>query len=164
MNASTKAAYRRGLKSCAGAVLGAAMLSACSTISKPVAGPIAPPVVCADFNFPIYFEKGSNQLTEAARQEITYAAARIKGCKLGAVDVLGLADADGRAHRNLVLSHQRAVVVAEALTAYGLPAPSFDIEALGKSGAVTPGGEPEPLRRRTEVVIRAMAPTPPTRS
>jgi outer membrane protein OmpA-like peptidoglycan-associated protein len=71
---------------------------------------------------------------------------------------LGLADADGAARRNMVLSRKRAVVTAEALAAYGLPAPTFDIEALGKSGAVTPGGEPEPLRRRTEVVIRASSP------
>lgn len=152
-------AVRDGLsKLSIGAAIGCAMLEGCSTTPKPVAGPTAPAILCADFNFPIYFEKGSDQLTAPARQEITYAAARVKGCKLGAVQVLGLADADGRAHRNLVLSHQRAVVVAEALAAYGLPAPSFDIEAIGESGAVTPGGEPEPLRRRTEVVIRASSP------
>jgi peptidoglycan-associated lipoprotein len=139
---------------------GFGFLAACSTPSKPVAVSAQPPVVCADFNFPIYFEKGSDQLTAAARQEIDYTAARVKGCKLGAVAVLGLADADGAAHRNLVLSRRRAVVVAEALAASGLPAPTFDIEALGEAGAVTPGGEPEPLRRRTEVVIRAAAPQP----
>ncbi len=143
--------------------LSAAAFAGCSTTPKPIAGPAAPPIVCADFNFPIYFEKGSDQLSAPARQEIAYAAARVKGCKLGAVEVLGLADADGAARRNMVLSRKRAVVTAEALAAYGLPAPTFDIEAIGKSGAVTPGGEPEPLRRRTEVVIRASSPsvTPP---
>ena len=150
---------RRALRMGVIACLGCAALAACSTTPKPVAM-LTPPVVCADFNFPIYFEKGSDQLTGPARQEIAYAAARVKGCKLGTMEVLGLADADGRAHRNLVLSRKRAVVVAEALAAYGLPAPTFDIEALGEAGAVTPGGEPEPLRRRTEVVIRASAPQP----
>jgi outer membrane protein OmpA-like peptidoglycan-associated protein len=140
----------------------AGVLAACSTTPKSVsvARPAAPAIVCTDFNFPIYFEKGSDQLDADAQQEIRYAAARVKGCKLGATEVLGLADADGAAHRNLVLSRKRAVVVAEALATYGLPAPSFDIEAFGKSGSVTPNGEPEPLRRRTEVVIRASPPTP----
>ncbi len=133
----------------------------CATPSKPIhlANPSPPPVVCVDLNFPIYFEKGSDQLTLPARQEMTYAAARVKGCTLGAVEVLGLADADGAARRNLVLSRRRAVVVAEALAADGLPAPTFDIEAIGKSGATTEGGEPEPLRRKTEVVIRASSPS-----
>ncbi len=143
------------------ALFGAGVLAACSTTPKPVAvGATPPPVVCADFNFPIYFQKGSDQLDPDARKEITYAAARVKGCKLGVMEVLGLADADGPAHRNLVLSRKRAMVVAEALAADGLPAPTFDIEAIGEAGAKTPGGEPEPLRRRTEVVIRASPPIP----
>jgi outer membrane protein OmpA-like peptidoglycan-associated protein len=137
----------------------AGCLAACSTTPKPLAVTTAP-VLCADFNFPIYFEKGSDQLTGPARQEISFAASRVKGCKLGPVAVLGLADADGAARRNLILSRKRAVAVAQALAASGLPAPTFDIEALGEQGAVTPGGRPEPLRRRTEVVIRASAPDP----
>ena len=146
-----------------GLLASALLAAACSTPPKPVrlAGPPPPPVACVDLNFPIYFEKGSDQLTAPARQEITYAAERVKGCKLGAVEVLGLADADGAAHRNLVLSRQRAVVVAEALANDGLPAPTFDIEAIGKAGARTEDGEPEPLRRKTEVVIRASPPSPP---
>ncbi len=148
-----------GLDAAMGLALSAA-LAGCSTTPKPLATPSVAPVLCADFNFPIYFEKGSDQLTGAAHQEIAYTASRIKGCKIGTIDVLGLADADGRAHRNLILSRQRAQVVAQALAAAGLPAPKFDIEALGESGAVTPDGEPEPLRRRTEVVIHAAPPSP----
>ena len=148
-------------------LLASAFLAAsCANTQKPVhlAGPPPPPVACADLNFPIYFEKGSDQLTLPARQEMTYASARVKGCTLGAVEVLGLADADGAAHRNLVLSRRRAVVVAEALAVDGLPAPTFDIEAIGKSGAMTEAGEPEPLRRKTEVVIRASPPPTSPRS
>jgi peptidoglycan-associated lipoprotein len=161
MTNPTKTIHRRGRIAC-GLFASALLATACSTPPKPaaMAGPPPPPVACVDLNFPIYFEKGSDQLTAPARQEITYAAARVKGCRLGTVEVLGLADADGAAHRNLVLSRQRAVVVAEALASDGLPAPTFDIEAIGKSGAKTEGGEPEPLRRKTEVVIRASAPSP----
>jgi outer membrane protein OmpA-like peptidoglycan-associated protein len=133
-------------------------LDACNTTPKPIAA-LAPPPLCGDFNFPIYFEKGSDQLTAQAQQELTFAAGRVKGCKLGQIEVLGLADADGAAHRNLVLSRERATVVAKALAAAGLPTPTFDIEALGESGSVTPSGEPEPLRRRAEVVIHASTPT-----
>jgi len=140
--------------------LAAAVLAGCSTTPKPVSAPTVASVLCSDFNFPIYFEKGSDQLTAAAQQEIVYTASRVKGCRIGTIDVLGLADADGAARRNLVLSRQRAQVVAQALAASGLPAPKFDIEALGESGAITPDGKPEPLRRRTEVVIHAMPPAP----
>ena len=148
----------------AAVILGIGVLGACSTPPKPiaVAPPPPPSIVCTDFNFPIYFQKGSDQLDPDARKEITYAASRVKGCKLGTIEVLGLADADGAAHLNLILSRKRAVIVAEALAADGLPAPTFDIEAIGEAGAKTPAGEGEPLRRRTEVVIRASAPTPKT--
>jgi peptidoglycan-associated lipoprotein len=132
-------------------------LAACADRSVVRLGLAPPSVLCADFSFPIYFETASEGLTEAARQEIAYAAARVKGCKLGPVAVLGLADADGAARRNLVLSRQRAVVTAEALAAAGLPAPTFDIQAMGEQGAMTSQVK-EPLRRRTEVVIRAAPP------
>jgi hypothetical protein len=45
--------------------------------------------------------------------------------------------------------------VARALADAGLPAPKMVVEAAGDSGAKTPAGRPEPLRRRTEVVIHA---------
>ena len=75
--------------------------------------------------------------------------------------LVGLADADGAANRNLALSRRRAATVARALAAGGLPRPEFDIDAVGQAGAVTGGGDAEPLRRRTEVVVRASAPPAP---
>ena len=163
MTAPVRLIVRRRRLRALGLVLGPAMLAACASAPKPVATPQGPAVACADFSFPIYFEKGSDQLTEAAKLEITYAAARVKGCKLGSVGVVGLADADGAAKRNLVLSRQRANAVAKALAASNLPAPKFDVQALGETGATTPGGDPEPLRRKTEVVIRASPPPAPGR-
>jgi hypothetical protein len=50
--------------------------------------------------------------------------------------------------------------VAAALAAAGLPRPTFSLEAFGQSGALTPDGTPEPLRRRAEVVVRASPPIP----
>jgi outer membrane protein OmpA-like peptidoglycan-associated protein len=137
------------------------MLAGCAAPPSPQPGLAPPAVYCADFSFPIYFETGSEQLTAAARQEIGYTTQRVRGCRINSVAVIGLADADGPARRNLLLSRRRAATVASALSAAGLPAPNFDIEALGEQGAITAEGK-EPLRRRTEVVIHASAP-PPTR-
>ena len=114
-----------------------------------------------DFSFPVYFDTNSGQLTEAARAVVADAAERVKGCVLGRIDVVGLADATGGAGVNLTVSRRRANAVAEALTRAGLPRPTLDIDAVGSAGAVTPEGQPEPLRRRTEVVIRASAPPAP---
>lgn len=115
-------------------------------------------VVCANFSFPVYFEVGSVRLTSAAARVVLDSAARVKGCKLGVVDVIGLADADGGQVRNRLLAKGRADAVASALAAAGLPVPKFEIESLGESGATTPSGRDEPLRRRTEVIVRAQNP------
>ena len=109
---------------------------------------------CQDTTFPIYFEKGSTALKPEAAELLRESARQSRRCSVKEVLVLGLADADGPANRNLALSRQRATSVAAALAAQGLPAPRFDLEAAGDSGAITPSGTPEPLRRRAEVVIR----------
>jgi outer membrane protein OmpA-like peptidoglycan-associated protein len=149
------------------AVLAALPLLAagCAKGSKPapalVPSTAARPPVCMDFSFPIYFDLNSGQLTEAARTVVDDAAQRVKGCVLGRIDVVGLADASGGAGVNMTVSRRRAQTVADALSRAGLPRPTFDIDAVGSAGALTPEGQPEPLRRRTEVVIRASAPPAP---
>ncbi len=134
------------------------VLAGCANprVPKPIAVIAAPQ--CADFSFPIYFETNSDALTAPARAVLADAAARARGCAVTKVEVLGLADADGPAHRNLILSRRRAAVVAKALVGAGLPGPDFDIEALGEAGARAPDGKPDPMRRRTEVVIHMMTP------
>jgi peptidoglycan-associated lipoprotein len=150
---------------------GAAALSMAACASEapkpaPAKVAVAPPPagqVCTDFSFPIYFDTASDQLTSAARQVVADAASKVRGCVFGRIDVVGLADADGAANRNLALSRRRAASVATALAAGGLPRPEFDIDAVGQIGAVTTGGDSEPLRRRTEVVIRASLPPAPVK-
>jgi outer membrane protein OmpA-like peptidoglycan-associated protein len=143
----------------------AAALAGCQTKppARPVRAAATPAVqpVCADFSFPIYFETSADRLSPAALRVIQDAAARVKGCTLGRIDVVGLADAGGSDRVNMAVSRRRAASVAAALAAAGLPRPVFDIAAAGDSGAVTPAGDPEPLRRRTEVVIRASPPPVP---
>ncbi len=125
-------------------------------------GPAPPQRVCQDFSFPIYFETSSDRLTDAARLELTYAAQRVRGCRIDAVEVVGLSDATGRPSRNLSLSRARARAVTTDFAALGLPSPRFRVEALGGAGALSPDGDSEPLRRRADVVIRASEPPPDT--
>ncbi len=142
-------------------VLGCLTVAACA--SEPARlEPAAPPATlsCGDFSFPIYFEKGSDQLTTPARAVLLAGAQRAHGCNVSKIEVLELADADGPAVRNLVLSRQRAAAVMHAMEGTGLPRPVFDIEAIGEAGAKS-GGRVEPLRRRTEGVVHESRPARP---
>jgi outer membrane protein OmpA-like peptidoglycan-associated protein len=153
---SSAAAWMRGvaLVSTLGAVA-----AGCATAPRPVAvRAIAP--VCSDVNFPIYFAKGSDQLSDPAHQAILAGAAQVKACKVSEVDVLGLADVDGPAAANQALSRRRASIVAQALIAAGMPAPLFDVEGLGESGARTVHGRHPILQRKAEVDIHIAPPTP----
>jgi outer membrane protein OmpA-like peptidoglycan-associated protein len=145
-----------------GAALGiGAVLTACSTGPDRLA-PTAPvaPRQCGSVSFPIYFDKNADHLTASASAVLASGAAQVKGCVVSRVEVLGLADADGPTNHNLALSRRRADRVAEALAGLGLPAPVFDTEAIGAAGARAIDGKPEPLRRRTEVVIHAAPKSP----
>lgn len=138
----------------------ALVLAACADNRAAPPRPAGPAPVasleCTDFSFPIYFDKGADNLTAPALDVLRAGGRRARACQVAKVEVLGLADADGPAGRNLALSRRRAVVVAKALAEFGLPAPVFDIEAIGEAGAIDKrDGKPEPLRRRTEVVIHA---------
>ena len=112
--------------------------------------------VCTDVVFPIYFAQGSDELTPAASQLIGVQAQQVHGCRIGYVSVLGLTDAGGPAAKNLQLSKRRAANVAQALASAGLPAPKFEVNGAGETGALTDNGHPVPLRRKTEVVIHAL--------
>ena len=84
-------------------------------------------------------------------------AQQVAGCAIDRVRVLGLADAQGGATANLNLSERRAQSVTAALEAQGLPAPVFEVQAAGASGATTADGANAPMRRRTEVLIEVVA-------
>ncbi len=149
-------AWMRGV-AMAGAL--GAMVAGCATAPRPVAVRATTPV-CADVNFPIYFAKGSDKLSDPARQAILAGAAQVKACKVSEVDVLGLADVDGPAAANQDLSRRRASIVAQTLIAAGMPAPLFDVEGLGESGARTVHGRRAILQRKAEVDIHIAPPSP----
>lgn len=109
---------------------------------------------CADFSFQVYFAEQSARVHRSARGVIADAAKQLKGCPPVSVEILGLADSQGAPGPNLTLSRQRGEAVAAALAKSGFPSPSFRVAAAGESGAITPEGDKEPLRRRAEVFVR----------
>jgi len=144
-----------------------ATIAGCAQVTKTVGrvtdrSQVVAQPACLSFNFPIYFETGSDRLTREAMQLINDSSAQVRACRVAEVKVTGLADADGSAERNLELSRRRAAIVTQALATRGYPAPSFDIDAAGEGGAQTPVGA-TPLRRRAEVNVRFASPTPTSR-
>lgn len=136
--------------------LAAAAVSGCAmTGFKNRSDLVAEPSACTAKRFEVYFADSEARLTESARQAIGMTAAQLQGCEIRKVQVVGLSDARGGAEANQSLSERRAVAVAEALTAAGWPAPVFDVDAVGDTGAVADSGVREPMRRRTEVLIDA---------
>jgi peptidoglycan-associated lipoprotein len=106
---------------------------------------------CEDFAVQIYFERDSAALTQEARSVLGSAGAMAKGCKVGSVHVVGLADAVGSSDVNLALSEQRAAAVTKALAKAGFRHVEFDVAAAGDAGAVNRAGEARPLRRQADV-------------
>lgn len=134
-------------------IIGAALLLAgCETLSR--SDLVAEPQVCVATTLPVYFSEGEAGLTDPARELIRTTAESLRSCNIQRVRVVGLASATGGIAANLTLSEQRAMTVAEALAAAGLPTPAFELQAVGEGGAVQ-DGVTEPVRRRVEVVIEA---------
>lgn len=107
---------------------------------------VAAPTVCQQTTIPIYFAEASDSLTGPALQALSAAASQMQGCTIREVVVVGLSQgADNAANRQL--SENRALQVTRALAAQNLPAPR--IEAFAGSA----GGGPQPLQRRTEILI-----------
>jgi len=115
------------------------------------------PNVCQDLTVSIYFDRNAASLTREARAALKGAGDMTRGCVLGAVEVTGLADAVGDPDANLDLSRKRADAVRGAVERLGFSNVTFDVEAVGESGAVTKAGADRPLRRRTDVTFRLRA-------
>ena len=136
--------------------MAAVALAGCSTTRTPSRDElVAEPSACAATRFDIYFAEDQAGLTDAARTAIGLTATQLQGCQIKTVRVLGLSSSTGSADANQALSEQRALAVAEALTAAGWPTPAFELTAAGDQGATTASGVAEPLRRRTEVLVEA---------
>lgn len=141
--------------SAASALALAAALTGCAT--PPAAPPpvvaAAPARACADLDFPVYFETGSDRLTAPARQVLAAAAGRMHGCRVTSGEIVGLAAASAPSATADDLSRHRARAVADALTAEGVPAPALDLRADGRDGARSAGGHAAPMRHAAQVFL-----------
>ena len=142
-------------------LVGAGLVGGCSSGMGGARAPklvsVAAPV-CTTSSFPIYFERGSDQLTRDSVQVLRAAAQGVSQCSVSKLDVVGLASGlEGSPEQAKALAERRSTVVADALKATGLPAPRIDLGAVGAAGSRTSRGRSEPLRRRTEVIIYAGA-------
>jgi peptidoglycan-associated lipoprotein len=132
----------------------AAGLGGCSTMKSARDAVVRAPAVCQDVTIPIYFEPDQAGLTPEGRRVISSQAVQAKRCKVGAVRVMGLADAAGDPAANLELSKARAAAVTDALMKAGLPAAEFDLSAVGQAGSVTADGKVQPVRRRADISLK----------
>lgn len=111
------------------------------------------PPACQNISVAIYFESLSATVTREARAVLRNAADMARGCDVRSVRVVGLADAVGAANANQALSEERARNTTQALAAVGFIAPKFEVAAAGEGGALTPGGQAQPLRRRADIIV-----------
>jgi len=106
-----------------------------------------------DATVTLYFETGSDAVTDIGNQIVAATAQRLHTCTVSELRLLGLADATGSPQTNLDLSKRRADNVLAAFVKAGLPVPKYTLVAAGDKGAVNAQGAAEPVRRRVNVVV-----------
>ncbi len=124
-------------------------LAGCNT-ARPLVASSSP---CQNTTVTLYFESGSEMLTDAGKQIVGLTAKHLQGCKVRELSLVGLADPTGSAQVNLTLSQHRADNVLTAFVHAGLPVPKYNLVAAGQKGAVTSNGAVEPLRRQVDVTV-----------
>lgn len=108
-------------------------------------------------SFLVYFETGSDRLTNESGRAIDGILADIAKRPSPEVVVIGHTDTVGRAGiRNDELSRQRAEVVRTMLVGRGIPASSISVEGRGSRELLVPtaGNVDEPRNRRVEIIVR----------
>jgi outer membrane protein OmpA-like peptidoglycan-associated protein len=108
---------------------------------------------CHNTTVTLYFESGSETLTDAGRQIVSLTAHRLSGCPVKELSLLGLADPTGSPQINLTLSQHRADAVLSAFVRAGLPVPNYRLVAAGSKGAVDANGAVEPVRRQVDATV-----------
>ncbi len=111
----------------------------------------APPV-----HFMLYFESGTDQLTQQSATMIQSIIVTIGARKSTDTSVVGHTDTVGKAEFNRSLSLERANAVAQILISKGVDAGILQITSHGEENLLvrTPDETPEPKNRRVEVTVR----------
>jgi outer membrane protein OmpA-like peptidoglycan-associated protein len=137
------------------------VLAACaSTTNEDAPASAFDAAACTQRDFTIYFDEGSQALTEEARRVIDLEARTIRGCRIDSVRIIGLSDQDeGNAETTRQLSVERAEVLADYLAQRaGWPRSRFELLATGERGAVNAEGLDVPVRNRARIIVAAAAP------
>ena len=107
-------------------------------------------------NFIVYFGFDKTNLTDAARATVDEVVAAVNAMGTTALSLVGHADTVGSVAYNQGLSEARAMRVADALTARGVPA-DVTMTQAGRSEnepAVATGDDVrEPLNRRVQITL-----------
>lgn len=108
---------------------------------------------CENISTTFYFETGSAELSDPAKQVVAETAKTVGNCQVGELRLVGLADPAGAPAANVELSNRRAQAVLDAFVAQGVNIPRFNIVAAGERGATGASGVVEPIRRRVEATL-----------
>lgn len=101
----------------------------------------------------VFFETGSSELDDAARERLDVYAGCLSRREIDVVYIAGMTDPEGNEHDNLVLGRSRALAVADYLHGTGVST-DFVVRTLGEAGAV--GEQPLwPIERSAEATAVA---------
>ena len=115
----------------------------------------APPPAVAPVSYMVFFELGSNKISNQSQNTVAQAAQVFKSKANARISVTGYADTVGSPAVNVQLSTARAKKVADDLMALGVPAAAITTRGAGEEGLLVPTGTQtvEPRNRRAVLVI-----------
>jgi outer membrane protein OmpA-like peptidoglycan-associated protein len=107
-------------------------------------------------SFILYFESGSDELTDQSKQEVRRLLAEIGRRQAPDITVIGHTDLVGADPSNDALSLQRAERVKSILVGMGIPADRILTAGRGRREPLVPkaDGGTEPRNRRVEISVR----------
>ncbi|MGB9731497.1 MULTISPECIES: OmpA family protein [Calditerrivibrio] len=107
--------------------------------------------------FILYFETGSDKLTEESSNMIKEIINEIKNRENPELEIIGHTDSVGEKEANYMLGLKRAESVKNILTSQGVETGmEIELSSLGEDNPLiqTPDETPEPKNRRVEVIVK----------
>src|SRR5882724_7183340 len=106
--------------------------------------------------FTLYFESGTDELTEASRIDLQRVLEELKQRPVPDIAVIGHTDTVGDPLVNDALSAQRAATVKGFLVTIGIAADRIQVSGRGEREPIIPTADnvDEPLNRRVEINVR----------
>jgi outer membrane protein OmpA-like peptidoglycan-associated protein len=106
--------------------------------------------------FTLYFESGTDELTEASKMDLDRVLEELKQRPVPDIAVIGHTDTVGDLLTNDGLSAQRATTVKGFLVSIGIGADRIQVSGRGEREPIIPTADnvDEPLNRRVEINVR----------